>query len=174
MDFITSSQDPFKNPKRAISIFLFLVSLSLIIQYTLIATILIIISIALISFDQGLQVNIKKRSFRLYRSVFKIHWGEWHDVSYFSDLFILARKGSKSFLSPSLAQQSSVSMSVFDVFLAKKNHRKRILVKTFRNKDKAISFAEELSNDLNMPLVHYDPPMSRRTKALRNRRSRHR
>ncbi|WP_196889187.1 hypothetical protein [Aureivirga sp. CE67] len=104
----------------------------------------------------GVMFDIEKQRFKEYSSYFGIKVGKWKKLEEFPYIGILTKNLVQS--TSSLSQNKSKTRSqAFDICLMSENHRIKIPVKRFFDKEKATFAAEKMEVDLPVKLAVYSP-----------------
>lgn len=134
---------------------LLLFSLPVLISDFLIGVTLILFG-SLLSFTfNGLQIDKVKKEYKEYTNYLGVYFGKWKSLDSYSCLVITRTLGYKTY---SRGQaEANTSDKYFEIYLMSENHRLRILINRFKNKEIAIKKANDLEGRLNFNLETYCP-----------------
>ena len=122
----------------------------------------LIILLILATFS-GIEFDKKAQKYRHYTSYFGFKKGDWKDLKDYVGIIIISGNGSKQVYGGNLAISHSKRQEIHNVFLVKKNHRKKIKLTSKPNSLFAKKFAKWASEKLDIPIVKYNPPRSEQT-----------
>lgn len=159
----TFNQDTFKGPKYFVAFILIAIGAIIMTISIVVGALIILSAVILASYTFGIQIDVESNMFRYFRKVLFWKTGKWNSFGEYNVMLMLTKKGTKSFVSPSLAQQINVKASRTDVFISQKNHRKRIFVCSSMDYYRARFITQKLSTELKFPIEKYNPQVSRAT-----------
>ncbi|MFK7901178.1 MAG: hypothetical protein AB8B61_10530 [Cyclobacteriaceae bacterium] len=124
----------------------------------------------LFSFSKcGIILDRNNGTFMEYTSYFFIKKGKWYSLSTYPDAAILNLRYSQKanlgyFHSTNVKQETQQ-----ELVLLTHDHRRRILVKTFKKGENAQQFSKKLCESFKLNLTSYAPKISAKTAARRKR-----
>lgn len=111
----------------------------------------------------GIQIDTKQNRFREFGSLFGIKNGKWHSLDNLPYISILKNRSGTRVYSMSSHSTTTINNS-FVVCLLNHTHRKKFIIKKFNAYNQALSYAENISNQLSKSLVSFNPTISSKTK----------
>ncbi len=117
----------------------------------------------------GIILDKEDRAFKEYTSYFFVKAGKWQSLDEFPDAAILNLRYSQQ---ANLGYFHSTNVKLetqTELVLLTSNHRKRVLVKTFKKREKSAEFSKKLCSEMGINLTTYSPQVSARTAARRRR-----
>jgi len=118
---------------------------------------------------KGIDICLTNRKYRIHNKYAFIKTGKWETLERITGILVMPEKRTSSNISFD-TDFHLLNKTEHSVFLAPKNHRQRILVSTLLSKKEAVEFAKDLSEQTNIPITNFNPPISRKTQERRNRR----
>jgi hypothetical protein len=102
----------------------------------------------------GVIIDMTARKLKGYTSLYGYKYGEWENLDNYISVCVLTshRVWKLKYMS---AKYSDVTPREFVVCLLNKSHRKKQNLKRFENQQEALSFAQEVSDELNLPIERY-------------------
>ena len=110
----------------------------------------------------GVQIDVHAKHVKFYTRYLGL-WtrGSWQSVEKYP--FITLLRGKSGYRMTSLANaQSTVSFDSYDVVLLNSTHRKKLVIDSCENKEKALARAKELASILGLTTARYQPKASGR------------
>lgn len=130
-----------------------------------VSIVLFSITIFCVLYKRGIEIDPASNQYRFYKRIFNFRSGSWKDLSQYTALIILTKKGTVSVSSvATVLRQTHFKVTETQVYLTNAAHRKRMLLNTFSNKEDATAFANEVSTCINRPLEKYNPAISQATR----------
>ena len=116
----------------------------------------------------GVQVDLLEDTYREYTESFAIKRGKWISMEQYPDMALL--RGVEGFKAYSRAMiELSDSEVVWDIYLLKKDHRSRLILKRCKSKDEGEKLGPELAEQMGKNWTVYSPKLSEKTRARRRR-----
>ncbi len=139
-------------------------------QYA-IAVAVLSVSILVIIAPSGIQLDPTNRSYRYYPFIFSLKSG-WRSLEIYTDITILSRNITQSMHSArTIGNSVSHTDKYHDICVLIKSHRKKMLIKRFKNYEEARAELPQFAEKLGLVISKYNPEISEKTKARkRNRR----
>lgn len=122
-----------------------------------------LISILFGYYQHEVELNPDENSIRSSRRIFFLNFGKWHNLDLYTDTFIL-RKTLRTGARYNLGQETILKATVFQLFMAQKNHRKKVLIQSFENNEHAQEAQEQMAKKMKLKVVKFNPPISQRTR----------
>lgn len=104
----------------------------------------------------GLEIDLDKNQFREYTRYYGIISGEWKDLKDYPFVSLLRNRYTQSTFSRS-NRETSISEHVYEVFILSKNHRSKIFVKQFSDKEVAKQELNKFIESTGLEWVKYHP-----------------
>ncbi len=152
--------------QRLVSWFLFLSSLLVIFGAPWLGIPLTLLFLYGATGSYGMQIQADKDRFREYQSLAGIRWGKWKSLKEYPDVAILTENKGYAVYSQSNRRTADTDLS-YGVYLLTPSHRVRVEVSTFKEKQEAKKFAEELAMVLLKKYTVYNPQVSQKTRSRR-------
>ncbi len=130
---------------------------------------LIIIGIYLGLSYIGIQIDPDKKKFKKYSCFFGLKKGTWESYNDYPYLSILDIREKHTSYSRGGVEYISKE-KVYRVCLLNKTHRKKIIVKNFKSKEKASFSASKIAKQLEVQQTTYSPKASEKTRLRRKRK----
>ncbi|PSG86573.1 hypothetical protein [Aurantibacter aestuarii] len=126
------------------------------IYYLPISLICIIIGMFLSTAKTGIIIDKVNNKFKICIFFIGFEIGYWKPLNRFRKISILTKNiGLKAY---SKGQRSTTfTNKVFEIYMLTENHRERIILKRYKDKDKATVFAQDIAHQLQMELNVYSP-----------------
>ena len=109
--------------------------------------------------QDGIQIDPIRKRLKNYTSVFGIAFGKWEQLKTYPYLIVLRSKQKLVVRGGPMntMEVSSRDAYKYDLFLASRNHLKRVMVGSYPGKDRAYTYGEGLAGQLGIQLVRYNP-----------------
>ena len=104
----------------------------------------------------GVIVDTNAQLLKGYTSFYGYKYGEWENLRNFGSVSVLTSHRVWNFKNMG-SKHKDVTGREFLVCLLGKSHRKKRNLKRFDNQQDALSFANEVSKELNLPIERYQP-----------------
>lgn len=123
----------------------------------------------LLSFGKNqLEIKPEEQLYRSCTSLFGLRRGKWQSFETYPYLAIIKKRISMVANSRMANQPiKTAEDDYYDLILLNENHRKKILLRRFKNSNEAQGEAEYLSKQLARPVVKYAPVISAQSRARR-------
>lgn len=108
---------------------------------------------------EGIIVSPPLNQVKSYWGVFGLKFGKWQSLSKYKYLVILrsqTKYSSTGGVRVPLPEMSRTEVS-YDLYIMSANHLKRIMLTTFTDQKDALEMARDLSEDLSLEFVKYNP-----------------
>lgn len=128
-----------------------------IVKNILLGIFLIIVGSFIAFASKGILLDIENRKYKTYTNIFAYKQGEWKSLHDFQFITVLHKKLSSRAFSRSNRSAITSREFYYDICLLNSNHRKKLIIARYTDKEMAINKAKELSSDLNMNLASYNP-----------------
>ncbi|NND94351.1 MAG: hypothetical protein HKN45_05755 [Flavobacteriales bacterium] len=116
----------------------------------------------------GTQLNTDEGIYREYTSSFGIKRGKWMTIENYPDMALIrGREGFKAYSRGMI--ELSDSELVYDIYLLTKDHRSKLILKRFKDKESAQLEGRILAEKLGLDWREYSPKVSARTRSRRRR-----
>lgn len=121
--------------------------------------VLFLVGIALAWTHDGVFIDVVNQRVKVYTAILGIGLGEWKDLDKYPYLCILPYKKNKPMLLPAIfiLFEPAGPDIVHDVYLVSANHYYRIMIKTFKEKERAIQYAKNIEAKIFKDFVKYNP-----------------
>ena len=122
----------------------------------LIGILVITLGLFLATAKNGIIIDTENNQFRNTVFFLGLEFGSWKELSKFTDIAILTK--NKGITALSRGQRATTfSNKVFEIYMLTENHRERIILKRYKDEDKATVFAQDIAHQLQMELNVYSP-----------------
>lgn len=122
----------------------------------LIALPLLILGLFLATAKNGIILDKEKAKYKITVFFLGLEFGKWKAISVFTDIAILSF--NKGITALSRGQRATTfNTKVFEIYMLTKNHRERIILKRYKEEDKANVFAQDIAYKLGMEFNIYSP-----------------
>jgi len=118
----------------------------------------------------GVQIDLENKTFRSYDHFLGIKYGKWSSYESYSFLTLLRSREESATLSNSNRRAVTSSDVFYDICLLNSKQQNKKVIKRLKKKSIAEKDILKLSQQLGFPVVNYQPPMSKKTKAKRKSR----
>ncbi len=125
-----------------------------------IGLVLILGALYILTTRSGIKINKELKTYQAYASYYGIVVGEWKSLEKFTDIAILKGRMSSSMVSRGNARISAIE-TVYKVYLLTQSHRSRLFIRSFEAAHPAEELMKDLSQDLGLEKVTYNPKKSR-------------
>lgn len=118
--------------------------------------IVLFLGILVVFTRKGTIVDFKNQRIKHYIAILFLKFGKWktlHEYSY----VLLLRLNQKSYGYSHTGVQFTERKKVYRICLLNKNHRKRLNITDFKDKNKALSEAQGIAQNLKFEFVDYNP-----------------
>ncbi|TNE28477.1 MAG: hypothetical protein EP346_09065 [Bacteroidetes bacterium] len=129
----------------------------------------ILIGILMLFAKDVSEVDTEAFTFRTANSIMGLKLGKWEPLDDFGDITIMKRKKGKASVSHQTMQSNILVNNTYEVVLLNSNHRKKKVVYSGLNEAFAINLRNKIADALHLNKVAYNPQLSSKTLARRNR-----
>lgn len=159
----------FVPPLRFIGFVFMLTGIALLLMMSFAGIILISIGLFLSFAINGVELELKDRSYCAYTSIFGNKFGKSRSLSAYLDIAVLsATRGYRVY---SRGQRTlNDSEKSYDVCLLSHDHRRKLIIDRFSLKEDAIKEAKILAKQLDVKFTAYLPKLSNNSRRRRMRR----
>ena len=151
--------------------FLFFLSiLGLVVFGIVFFLILTLVFLYLATSTTGVQLCVRTKYIKMYKSYIGIKRGKWKNTNNYTDISILTIR--KNITTKPMYATSTITSQTADtgVYILIPSHRKRQLIKICKGKTEADRLANELATKLNKKIKVFNPKISEATKRKRYRK----
>jgi hypothetical protein len=132
-------------------------------------SIVLVSSIFIIRAPSGIQVDVHNKSYRNYPFIFSRKAG-WQSLKIYTDISILSKTISQTMHSARTMGNSISTKDTFhDICLLNKAHRKKLILKRFKNLDDAKKELPVFAEQLALNMAKYNPVISDKTLARKRK-----
>ncbi|WP_375239760.1 hypothetical protein [Aurantibacter sp.] len=126
---------------------------------TFIGLILLILGLFLATAKDGIILDKRNNKFKKTIFFLGLRLGKWKSFERFTDIAILTGNIGLGFYRFIASQKTTTfhSNKVFEVYMLTKNHRERIILKRYKQEEKATISAQDLAYELGMELNIFSP-----------------
>lgn len=129
--------------------------------------VLLLITSFVVFAKNGICISANPRRYKSYISFLGIKFGKWQQLNGYIDIAILRKTVSNRAYSRANVSAETSRETYFDICLLSPNHRKKLIVASFKDKEIAFDVAHKMAVKLNMKYAEYNPIISEETKARR-------
>jgi hypothetical protein len=124
-----------------------------------IGSISLILGLFLATAKDGIILNKENNKFKKAIFFLGLEPGSWKSLERFTDISILTGNIGLGFYRLITSRNSSAfhSKKVFEVYMLSENHRERIILKRYKQEDKAAVFSQDIAHRLGMELTVFSP-----------------
>lgn len=115
----------------------------------------------------GICISADKNNYKSYISFLGIKFGKWQQLIGYTDIAILKKTVSNRAYSRANVSAETSREIVYDICLLSSDHRRKLVIARFRDKDIAFSNLHQLADKLEFKCSEYNPVISEATKARR-------
>jgi len=112
----------------------------------------------------GIQINLMNKTYRSYNYLFGLKQGKWLTLENYSKITLLRNKEQSATLSASNRRAETPIDIYYDIYILSENQLHKRCIKRIKDKDIAITDLKNLSQLLNIPIVKYQPGISRQSR----------
>jgi hypothetical protein len=134
----------------------------------LLGMVVILISAFICLTFSGMEINTRNKTYKDYTSFFGfIKQGKWNSYANYPYMTILRKNMVTTIHSRGNVASSTSKELVYDITLLDKTHRKKLVIKRMKDKDKTLAEAEVLAQQLGVEYANYNPQISQATRERR-------
>lgn len=130
------------------------------------AAILLAIAALLLFSVEGIQLDTEKKRFRYYLHILFLKIGIWKSWESYTDLILLRSKTRSSVMTDLGYVIESANTAVYEIYMASPNHFELILLKKVLSRHDAEHDVDQLSAQMDLPWVQYNPGRRNRREVL--------
>ena len=115
---------------------------------------------------QGSEIDLKEKRLRFFTSYLGIRFGKWLPLENFPFVSIIRRKTTTTTYSRSM-QSVDITNDFYSVVLLSKSHRTKLVLLNKGDMETCAARAAEISESLGLPVVPYNPQISKASQQKR-------